>query len=91
MTIKHTRAMISAALSGALNGVRYRKDPIFGVEVPAECPGVPHEVLWPRDTWTDPAAYDRTAKHVARLFAENFEQFRPNALETTVAAGPRVD
>ncbi len=91
MTIQHTRAMISAALNGSLNQVRHRKDPVFGVEVPEECPGVPREVLWPRDTWAGKDAYDRTAKHVARLFAENFEQFRANALPDTIAAGPRVE
>ncbi|MBM3496506.1 MAG: phosphoenolpyruvate carboxykinase (ATP) [Armatimonadetes bacterium] len=90
MTIKHTRALISAALSGALDGVRYRRDPIFGIEVPGDCPQVPKEVLWPRDTWPDPAAYDRAANHVARLFIENFEQFRETAMPDTIAAGPRA-
>ncbi len=90
MTIQHTRAMISAALSGALNGVRHRKDPLFGIEVPEECPGVPRGVLWPRDTWHDKRVYDQTAQHVANLFAENFEQFRANAMPDTIAAGPHI-
>jgi phosphoenolpyruvate carboxykinase (ATP) len=91
LTIQHTRALISAALRGELTQVAYRPDPVFGFEVPQECPGVPREVLNPRDTWADPAAYDRSAKHVARLFAANFEQFRASALPGTVAAGPSVD
>src|SRR5262249_2990573 len=58
MKLGHTRAMVRAALAGALAGVPFVPDPVFGVLVPQTCPGVPPEVLRPRDTWRDPAAYD---------------------------------
>jgi phosphoenolpyruvate carboxykinase (ATP) len=66
-----TRAMLHAALDGKLDNVAYRKDPIFGIEVPMECPGVPSEILDPRGTWPDPAAYDKKATDLAKLFEEN--------------------
>jgi len=90
MKIAHTRAMIHAALSGALRDVPYEIDPIFNVEVPAACPGVPVEVLRPRGTWRDGAAYDAQAKALARMFVENFKAYE-DAVEPEVrAAGPHV-
>src|SRR5207249_370260 len=62
MTIAYTRAMIRAALSGALDQVNYDVDPIFNVEVPASCPDVPAEVLRPRATWRNGAEYDAQAR-----------------------------
>ena len=91
MSIKHTRALIAAALSGALQEAPCREDPVFGVMVPQECPGVPSEVLWPRNTWADPAAYDQQARHLAQLFAANFVKFADSAMPETIAAGPRLD
>ena len=61
MNIEHTRNMVRAAISGALKDVPTMVDPIFRVAVPTEVPGVPSDVLIPRDTWPDPAAYDRAA------------------------------
>ncbi len=88
VSIKHTRTMVAAALSGALDGVAYRVDPNFNVRVPLTCPGVPSEVLDPRQTWADPAAYDRQARELACLFAQNFTKFT-GVSETVIAAGPR--
>src|SRR5207244_532675 len=68
----HTRAMVYAALAGQLTGVPFRADPVFGVLVPESCPGVPAELLQPRRTWPDAAAYDARARHLAGLFAKNF-------------------
>src|SRR5206468_8762025 len=65
MKIAFTRAMIRAALSGALDGVAYEKDPIFNLDVPASCPDVPSEVLKPRDTWANGADYDAQSKKLA--------------------------
>src|SRR6188508_2609122 len=65
MRIDHTRTMVRAALSGALDRVPYEPDPVFGIEVPTEVPGVPSEILRPRDTWPDPAAYDAKARELA--------------------------
>jgi phosphoenolpyruvate carboxykinase (ATP) len=90
MKIGHTRAMIRAALSGALNGVPYETDPTFNLDVPVACPGVPPEVLRPRNTWRDVSAYDAQARKLARMFIDNFKAYE-DAVEPEVgAAGPRV-
>jgi len=75
MKIAYTRAMITAALAGKLDEVPFVPDPVFGVLVPLSCPGVPSEVLAPRGTWPDPAAYDAQASLLADLFRKNFQQF----------------
>ncbi len=91
MPIDHTRVMVRAALSGALADVPYELDPIFRVEVPTVVPGVPSEVLRPRDTWADPAAYDAKARQLAVMFAANFEAYHDGVPDDVRAAGPRVD
>jgi phosphoenolpyruvate carboxykinase (ATP) len=88
MQIAHTRAMINAALSGALDAVPFRRDPVFNVEVPASCPGVPGTVLTPRATWRDPSAYDAQAAKLARMFADNFKAFEGSVDAGVRAAGP---
>jgi phosphoenolpyruvate carboxykinase (ATP) len=90
MRIAHTRAMINAALSGALDHVGYEIDPIFNLEVPASCPDVPIGVLQPRTTWTDGAAYDAQAKKLARMFADNFKTFEATASADVKKAGPKA-
>ncbi|HEX6474788.1 MAG TPA: phosphoenolpyruvate carboxykinase (ATP), partial [Candidatus Limnocylindria bacterium] len=72
MNINHTRTMVRAALNGELDAVSYRRDPVFGVDVPTEVPGVPSELLEPRGTWQDTTAYDSQAAKLARMFADNF-------------------
>lgn len=89
MKIGYTRAMVRAALTGALANVPFRQDPVFGLHVPESCPGVPAEVLDPRSTWKDKAAYDAKAKDLAGKFRANFEQFAASATEGVRAAGPR--
>lgn len=74
--IPHTRAIIKAALEGALNEASYRQDPIFGFEVPVSCPGVPAEIFDPRSTWPNPDQYDTQAKHLEQLFVNNFKKFK---------------
>jgi phosphoenolpyruvate carboxykinase (ATP) len=91
MRIDHTRTMVRAALSGALDAVDYETDPIFGVEVPTSVPGVPSAVLRPRSTWSDPAAYDEKARELAHMFAENFEDYANGVTEAVREAGPRVE
>jgi phosphoenolpyruvate carboxykinase (ATP) len=88
MKIEITRALLAAALEGSLDGVGTRPDPIFNVLVPESCPGVPSDVLSPRNTWRDGDAYDRKARHLAGLFRKNFEQYAAGAGEEIVAAGP---
>jgi phosphoenolpyruvate carboxykinase (ATP) len=90
MPIQATRTMLRSALSGELDGVQYREDPIFGFEVPVEIPGVAPALLDPRSTWSDPDAYDRKARELARMFRDNFEQFADDAGEAVVEAGPLV-
>jgi phosphoenolpyruvate carboxykinase (ATP) len=90
MKIGHTRAMIQAVLSGALDAVTYQKDPIFNLDVPVSCPGVPSEVLNPRNTWSDGTAYDAQAHKLARMFRDNFDTFESSVGAEVVAAGPRV-
>jgi phosphoenolpyruvate carboxykinase (ATP) len=90
MKIGHTRAMIRAALSGALDSVPYETDPVFNLAVPASCPGVPPVVLRPRDTWADTAAYDAQAKKLAGMFVENFKEFEGAVGAEVRSAGPRA-
>ena len=89
MPIGHTRAMIRAAVSGALDGVAYATDRRFGVEVPTSCPEVPNEVLTPRSTWSRQADYDAQAAKLAEMFVENFKAFEASADAAVLAAGPR--
>ncbi len=89
--IAFSRAAVAAAVDGTIDDVEYRTDPIFGFEVPTECPGIPSEVLDPKSTWDDPDAYDVTARDLARLFADNFERFTDEASAEVAAAGPKVD
>jgi phosphoenolpyruvate carboxykinase (ATP) len=90
MDINHTRSMVRAALSGALDDVPTVTDPVFGVEVPTSCPNVPAAFLQPRSTWADPAAYDRQAAALARMFVENFAAYADGVPESVRAAGPIV-
>jgi phosphoenolpyruvate carboxykinase (ATP) len=90
MKIAHTRAMINAALSGALANVDYRRHPVFNLEMPASCPGVPSDVLDPRSTWADKTAYDAQAKKLAGMFTANFKTFEAQVDPTVVAAGPKA-
>ncbi|MBW7904388.1 MAG: phosphoenolpyruvate carboxykinase (ATP) [Phycisphaerae bacterium] len=89
MKLPYTRAMIAAALNGDLDRVEYDDDPIFGIAVPRSCPHVPAEVLRPRQTWQDGAAYDAKARELAARFVKNFERF-PSAADAVRAAGPRA-
>ncbi len=88
MSIHHTRAIVNAALDGRLKDVRTTTHPIFGVEVPSTCPGVPDEVLDPKNTWADKEAYDRQARMLAGKFAENFEKYADEVSEEVKSAGP---
>jgi phosphoenolpyruvate carboxykinase (ATP) len=88
--IGYTRAMVHAALDGALNSVPTRIDPIFGLSVPAMCPNVPEEVLDARNTWADKRAYDAQAGKLAGMFAENFKTFADTVPATVRDSGPRA-
>ncbi|MDD4073352.1 MAG: phosphoenolpyruvate carboxykinase (ATP) [Desulfobacterales bacterium] len=90
IAIENTRALLNAALGGNLNEADYIKDPVFGLRVPAKCPGVPSEILIPRNTWTDKAAYDLKAEALARSFIDNFRQYETLVPESVRHAGPRL-
>ncbi|MCM1981622.1 phosphoenolpyruvate carboxykinase (ATP) [Lyngbya confervoides] len=89
IAIKHTRAMVSAALHGELKQVPHTPHPIFRILVPKGVPGVPPEILDPQNTWHDPEAYRQQAQELARQFIENFQQFSSLRPEI-VAAGPVI-
>ncbi len=77
MPIRATRALLTAALDGSLNAVKFRKDVNFGFQVPVSAPGVEDALLDPRRTWADKAAYDAQAKKLVEMFADNFAQYVP--------------
>ncbi|MBQ9950344.1 MAG: phosphoenolpyruvate carboxykinase (ATP) [Clostridia bacterium] len=89
MSIKYTRAMVTAALTGELEKSEFVLDPIFNVYVPKTCPNVPDEVLSPRDMWADKAAYDKQAKDLAKRFVENFKKY-DKMPKNIVDAGPKA-
>ena len=91
MSLPLTRAMVDAALSGALDDVPTKRHPIFNLEVPLSCPGVPDDVLDPQSTWSDKDAYDEKARELARMFVKNFERFADAAPPEVLAAGPVAD
>ena len=90
MKIAYTRAMLTAALNGQLDNVKYHRHEIFNLDIPATCPGVPDSVLDPRSTWPDKNAYDEQAKKLAGMFVENFKTFERDVDVAVKAAGPRV-
>ena len=90
MNIAYTRAMVDAAIEGRLNSVEFQTESVFGLAIPRAVPGVPSEVLMPRNTWPDKAAYDAQIAHLARLFVQNFELYRASAAPEVIAAAPRV-
>ena len=75
MSLAHTRALLRAALTGQLKDVAFAPDPVFGLALPASCPGVPEGVLRPRDAWPDKAAYDAKAKELAAMFKAEFKKY----------------
>jgi phosphoenolpyruvate carboxykinase (ATP) len=90
MEIAHTRSMVRAAIDGRLAHIETRPDSHFGLHVPTACPNVPADVLQPKATWTDQAAYEAAARDVAKRFEVNFEQFAPYVEAKVVDAGIRA-
>src|SRR5438105_2282680 len=89
MNLSHTRAMIAAALRDGLSNVEYEKHSIFGFAIPRKCPGVPIEILNPRNTWENKNDYDEKAKYLAGLFRKNFEKYASGVSNNVLAAGPQ--
>jgi phosphoenolpyruvate carboxykinase (ATP) len=88
--LAHTRAIIDAIHGGQMAEAKRQRDPIFGFEVVTQCPNVPPEILWPRNTWADPTAYDQAAKKLAGLFVENFRKYESGASAEVRSAAPTV-
>jgi phosphoenolpyruvate carboxykinase (ATP) len=88
ININYTRAMVRAAINGEVEKADIATEPVFGLRVPTTCPGVPSNILFPRQTWWDADAYDRQATKLAGLFKKNFEQFADVSDEVR-NAGPR--
>jgi len=90
ISIKYTRALLNAALTGKLQNVKFKKDPMFGFEVPTECPDVPADVLDPSSSWSDKREYDAKYKQLAQRFVENFKKFEDQTPKEVAEAGPNV-
>ncbi len=90
ISLKYTRAIIDAIHDGSLNDVEVTIDPIFGLAVPTSCPNVPAEVLIPKNTWANGAAYDAQARKLANLFNENFEKYKAGSSQAIIDAGPKA-
>lgn len=90
MKISYTRAMLNAALNGELENVEYVTDPYFCLKVPTSCPGVPSEVLNPKNTWENKDSYDEAAKKLAAMFKDNFKLFENDVTEDIMKAGPKA-
>ncbi len=88
--LAHTRAIIDAIHHQAFDAADWQIEPHFGLEVPTSCPGVPSEVLFPRNTWDDPTLYDQTMQKLVNLFTDNFRQFENQVEESILSAGPQT-
>jgi len=89
MKLAYTRAMVNAVLSGELERAPMVTHPVFGLSMPTAVAGVPSDVLDPRKTWKDGAAYDAQAKKLAGMFAKNIEKF-PGLDAMVIASGPKA-
>ncbi len=89
MPIKATRALLNAALDGSLSKAEFRKDSVFGFDVPNSAPGVDANILNPRATWAEPGAYDAQADRLARMFVDNFGKFEAYVSDGVRAAAPQ--
>ena len=90
ISIPHTRAIVNAALDGELDDVPTWQEPTFGFHVPKACPGVPDELLNPRSSWPDGAAYDAQAAKLAMMFHDNFKTYTDEVSAAVEQAGPRT-
>lgn len=90
MSLKHTRAIIDAIHAGGLEDASHEVDPTFGLRIASTCPGVPSEVLVPRNTWSDKNAYDEAAQRLGQLFVDNFRKYEDLASDRIKSAGPQL-
>jgi phosphoenolpyruvate carboxykinase (ATP) len=90
ISIKYTRALLEAALTGQLDKVEYYKDEVFDYSVPKTCPNVPDDVLYPWKSWPDKKSYDQKYKQLASLYRENFKKFADGCSPEVCACGPKL-
>jgi len=90
LKLSYTRAMVTAALEGKLNDVNFKNHEVFGLDMPTSCPNVPDELLSPRNTWADKAAYDKKANELAEQFNANFEKFADFANDEIMEGAPKL-
>ncbi len=90
MKLGYTRAMITAALRGELDAVSYTEHPVFGMQMPESCPGVPTNILDPRSTWNNTVAYDEKSKDLATQFVRNFEKYASGVSDEILKAAPKI-
>lgn len=90
ISIKYTRALLTAVLGGKLDNVRYKNDPVFGFEVPVTCPGVPDDILNPSSSWSSKHEYNKKYHQLAARFVENFKKFESQTSKEIVEAGPHI-
>ena len=90
MKLSYTRALITAALNGELSSATFTEHPVFGLQMPDACPGVPSEILNPRNTWFDKHNYDQKANELAKAFIDNFRQFEEFANDEILKSVPKV-
>jgi phosphoenolpyruvate carboxykinase (ATP) len=90
ISLKYTRAIITAALNGDLDKVKYEILPVFNFAIPVSCPNVPDEILNPRNTWSDKNAYDNTLAKLAEQFNKNFTQYEQGTAKEILAAAPKI-
>jgi phosphoenolpyruvate carboxykinase (ATP) len=88
--LEYTRAMIDAIHDGSLLEAPKETEPVFGLAVPTRCPGVPTDILRPRETWDDPAAYDEKARTLVGLFDDHFARYEDMATPAVAEAGPQL-
>ncbi|MEZ6112222.1 MAG: phosphoenolpyruvate carboxykinase (ATP) [Pirellulaceae bacterium] len=86
----NTRAIIDAIHSGELSDAPTQADPVFGLQVVTKCPGVPDEILVPRNAWADKAKFDETARKLAKLFSDNFAKYADGVSDAIKSAGPKA-
>ena len=91
ISIKYTRTLLNDALNGKLKKVKFKKDPVFGFEIPIECPGIPADVLDPGSSWPNKNDYKQKYFQLARMFMENFKKFMDECPEEVLDAGPKID
>jgi len=91
MDLKSTRAIIDAIHQGKLDSVDTVVDDVFGVKIPKSCPGVSADILIPRKTWSNQAAYDAQARKLGSLFIKNFEKYKEESSKEIIDAGPKIE